>query len=135
MLGDYSSAANGAAIQNITPNPTVRTLQNGTNTNGALTLGSFFRIEWYLNGGAGDYLKIGNTNTVGSAGNLASLGTFRLFDAPAGAPMNAEIAEAFAFFGTESPRVSQRLQKLGEWESWQGRASTRQRFASELLGS
>ena len=35
----------------------------------------------------------------------------------------------------ESPRVSQRLQELGEWEPWQGRASTRQKYASELLGS
>lgn len=101
LCGDYSSAANGAAIQNITASPTVRTLQNGVNTNNAWTVGSYFRIEWYLDGGAGDYLKIGTTQTAGSAGNLASLGTFNLFAAPAATTWaNVEIAEAFAFFGT-----------------------------------
>lgn len=34
----------------------------------------------------------------------------------------------------ESPRVSQRLRKLGEWKPWQGRASSHRRFESELSG-
>src|SRR6187549_2754377 len=59
LLGDYSGAGNGAAIQTSGTTPTVRTLQNGANVNGAMTVGSYFRVEWQLAGGAGDYLKIG----------------------------------------------------------------------------
>ena len=34
----------------------------------------------------------------------------------------------------ESPRVSQRLQELGEWKPWHARVSSRRKFASEQLG-
>jgi len=34
----------------------------------------------------------------------------------------------------ESPRVSQRLRKLGEWKPWEGRASSHRKFESELAG-
>jgi hypothetical protein len=107
LLGDYTSASNGATIQQITTSPTVRTLQNGANVNNGMTVGSYFRIEWQLVNSAADYLNIGTTNTTGSAGNVASLGTFQLFSAPVGGvSSNIEIAEAFAFFG--APNAGQR---------------------------
>ncbi len=110
LFGDYLDVSHGHALQSITSSPTLRVLQTGANTNSALTVGSYRRIEWQITGSASGYVKIGATQTSGADGNVVGSGVFQLFNAPASAAnSNIEIAEIFAFMGTPTSPLRARL--------------------------
>lgn len=103
ILGDFVATGCVYSQGGVTPQITLYN-NSVVNTNGAGTLGSYFRHEVLLNNNSTDYVKIGATNvTGGAAGNLAGGGTVQLFNignSAGGRFGNVAIAEAFAFLGT-----------------------------------